>query len=214
MGQNYTKEYFISIIIIVMTILVVILFLLYIYYLSNLMSKECSTMEKKYGTVNGKIKSINPNDPKCGYTLKDYYIKTAYNCCSGGSYKNDFVNTCNLKNVLKQGVRCLDFEIYSINNKPVVASSTNSSFYIKETFNNVPFSDVMNIVVNYAFSGGTSPNPNDPILFHLRIKSNNLEMYKNLAKLFKEYRKFFLDPAYSYEYGGKNIGDMKLIFRQ
>jgi hypothetical protein len=211
MGQNYTKEYFISIIIIVMTILVVILFLLYVYYLSNLMSKECSTMEKKYGTVNGKIKSINPKDPKCGYTLKDYYIKTAYNCCSGGSYKNDFVNTCNLKNVLKQGVRCLDFEIYSINNKPVVASSTNSSFYIKETFNNVPFSDVMNIVVNYAFSGGTAPNPNDPILFHLRIKSNNLEMYKNLAKLFKEYRKFFLDPAYSYEYGGKNIGDVKLM---
>lgn len=166
---------------------------------------------KKYGTINGKIKSINSNDPKCGYTLKDYYIKTAYNCCSGGSYKNDFVNLCNLKSVLKQGVRVLDFEVYSINNKPVVATSTKSSYYIKETYNSVPFSDVMNIVVNYAFSGGTAPNPNDPILFHLRIKSTNLEMYKNLAKIFKQHRSFFLGPEYSYEYSGKNIGDVKLI---
>lgn len=210
-NPGFTKEHFISVIIIVMTISVIVLAILYFYYVKNLMPKECSIMEKKYGTINGKIKSINSNDPKCGYTLKDYYIKTAYNCCSGGSYKNDFVNLCNLKSVLKQGVRVLDFEVYSINNKPVVATSTKSSYYIKETYNSVPFSDVMNIVVNYAFSGGTAPNPNDPILFHLRIKSTNLEMYKNLAKIFKQNRSFFLGPEYSYEYSGKNIGDVKLI---
>ena len=180
-------------------------------YFYTLQERLCNNMNTLYGDLNGKIRSVDYNLEDYKYKLKDYYIKTAYNACSGGSYKNDFVNLCNLKAIIKQGVRCLDFEIYSINNKPVVASSTNSSFYIKETFNNVPFSDVMNIVVNYAFSGGTAPNPNDPILFHLRIKSNNLEMYKNLAKIFKEYRKFFLDPAYSYEYGGKNIGDVKLM---
>jgi len=205
------KEYIVTTIIIIMTITVIVLVLVYFYYIKNLMSQECSVMEKQYGTMNGNIKSINSNDPNCGYTLKDYYIKSAYNCCSGGSYKHDFVNLCNLKNVLKQGVRCLDFEIYSINNNPVVATSTDSSYYIKETYNSVPFSDVMNIVVNYAFSGGTAPNPNDPILFHLRIKSNNINMYQNLAKIFKEYRRFFLGPKYSYEYGGKNIGDVNLI---
>ena len=52
--------------------------------------------------------------------LYDYYIKTAYNACAGGSYKNDFVNICNLKAILKQGVRCLDFEIYSVDDKPPV----------------------------------------------------------------------------------------------
>ena len=209
-NPKYTKEYFISTVIIIMIIVTIVLVIVYYYYITSLMPKECSIMEKKYGTINGKIKSINAKDPKCGYTLKDYYIKTAYNCCSGGSYKHDFVNLCNLKNVLKQGVRGLDFEIYSINNKPVVATSTNSSYYIKETYNSVPFSDVMNIIVNYAFSGGTAPNPNDPILFHLRIKSNNIEMYKNLAKIFKENRRYFLGPEYSYEYSGKNIGDVKL----
>ena len=210
-NPKYMKEYFVSTIIIIMIIVTVVLAIVYFYYVKNLMPRECSIMENKYGTINGNIKSINLTDPNCGYTLKDYYIKSSYNCCSGGSYKHDFVNLCNLKNVLKQGVRCLDFEVYSINNIPVVATSTDPSFYIKETYNSVLFSDVMNIVVNYAFSGGTSPNPNDPIIFHLRIKSNNLEMYKNLAKIFKENRRFFLGPEYSYEYGGKNIGDVKLI---
>ena len=110
-NPKYMKEHFISIIIIIMIILTVVSVILYYYYITSLMPKECSIMEKKYGTINGKIKSINANDPKCGYTLKDYYIKTAYNCCSGGSYKHDFVNLCNLKNVLKQGVRALDFEV-------------------------------------------------------------------------------------------------------
>ena len=96
-NPNFMKEYFISTILIMMTILVVVLALVYFYYIKNLMPKECSVMENKYGTINGKIKSINLTDPKCGYTLKDYYIKSAYNCCSGGSYKHDFVNTCNLK---------------------------------------------------------------------------------------------------------------------
>lgn len=210
------------ILIICMIIVIVVLIIIYYFYQTTLSSKECSAMEKKYGTLNGNIKSINVNDPKCKYTLKDYYIKSAYNCCSGGSYKHDFVNTCNLKSVLKQGVRCLDFEIYSINNKPVVATSTvnvsttveptqNKSYYIKETYNSVPFSDVMNIIVNYAFSSGTAPNANDPILIHLRFKSNNLDMYNNMAKIFKEYRRYFLGPTFSYEYGGKNIGDVPLL---
>jgi hypothetical protein len=181
-NPNFMKEYFISTIIIMMTILVIVLALLYFYYVKNLMPKECSVMEKKYGTINGKIKSINSRDPKCGYTLKDYYIKSAYNCCSGGSYKHDFVNLCNLKNVLKQGVRGLDFEVYLVDGKPVVATSTQDSVYIKETFNSVNFADVMKTINSYAFSGGTCPNPTDPIIIHLRIKSNHQKTYSTKYK--------------------------------
>ena len=32
--------------------------------------------------------------------LGDYFIKTAYNCCCAGNYKNDFVNICALKNLV------------------------------------------------------------------------------------------------------------------
>ena len=53
------------------------------------------------------------------YRLRDFYIKTAYNCCASGSYSHDFVDMCALENCIKLGARCLDFEVYSFDNKPV-----------------------------------------------------------------------------------------------
>jgi hypothetical protein len=89
----------------------------------------------------------------------DYYIKTAYNACSGGAYRNSYVDISHLKTVIKQGVRCLDFEIYSIDNQPVVATSTSNDFFVKETFNYVPFggeNGVMDTINNHAFASGTA----------------------------------------------------------
>ena len=206
MNDNFSAT-----ILFVVLILLVICVLIYYFYIRNLLTSECSHMDTMYGSIDGYIKSLNSNDPNCQYTLKDYYIKSAYNCCSGGSYKNDYVSTCALKDLLKQGVRGLDFEIYSINDNPVVATSTEDSFYIKETYNYIAFSEVMNVIINYAFANGTAPNSKDPILFHLRIKSNNQSMYTNLAKIFKKYDSYFLGPEYSFENHGNNIGDKKVL---
>ena len=112
------------------TLMIILIAFLYYFYYSFLRSKECSTMNSIYGDLNGKIRSID-NSEQFNYTFKDYYIKTAYNCCSGGNYRNDYVDTCILKALLKQGVRGLDFEIFSIEDKPVVATSTSDSYYIK-----------------------------------------------------------------------------------
>ena len=60
--------------------------------------------------------------------VKNFFIKTAYNCCNAGGYKNNWVNICAMTYALKLGARCLDFEIYSIENMPVVASSINTNF--------------------------------------------------------------------------------------
>jgi hypothetical protein len=166
-------------------------------------------MDTIYGDLNGKIKSIDDSD-LFGYTFKDYYIKSAYNCCSGGNYKNDYVDTCVLKSLLKQGVRGLDFEIFSIDDQPVVASSTSDSYYVKETFNYVSFSDVMSIIRNYAFSTGSAPNSRDPIILHLRIKSANQAMYKNFATLLKSYDSILLGKEYDSEYYGQNFGNVEL----
>jgi hypothetical protein len=174
-------------------------------------SRNCATLDDMYSTINGKIKSLNASDPNCKHTLKDYYVKSAYNSCSIGSYKNTFVSICILKDLLKQGVRCLDFEVYSIDNQPIVSTSTEDSYYIKETYNYVPFADVMGIIVNYAFANSTAPNPNDPIILHLRIKSTNQHMYSNLAAIFKKYDNYFLGPDYSFENGGKNVGDVPIM---
>ena len=200
----------------VVTIMIIIIALIvYFYYTgtifsSGLRAKECSYMDTMYGTINGKLGSIDVNNAEYQYALRDYYIKSAYNACSGGKYKNDYVDTCVLKNLIKQGVRGLDFEIYSIDDQPVVATSTNDNYCVKETFNSVKFGDVMNIIRDYAFASSTAPNPFDPIILHLRIKTSNQEMYTNLAKILEGYNSILLDKQYSFEYYGKNLGTVKL----
>jgi hypothetical protein len=206
-----SDEQFQSYMILGLGLLIVVIFVFYILYLRKLPDKECDMMNTLYPSVNGNIRPISANDPDCSGNLFDYYVKTAYNACSGGSYKNDFVDICNLKAVLKQGVRCLDFEIYSIDNQPVVATSTVDSYFIKETFNSVDFGSVMSTINSYAFSGGTSPNPSDPIILHLRIKSNNQEMYTNLANVFKSYSSLVLGKDYSFENSGHNLGNVPLL---
>lgn len=197
---------FVSYFILAVILIIIIIMIIYYIYVSRLERSECNYMNQLYPTVNGNISSISPGDEDYKYNLYDYYIKTAYNACSGGTYKNDFVDICNLKAVLNQGVRCLDFEIYSIDNKPVVSTSTVADYYVKETYNYVTFADVMRVIQNYAFSTSTSPNPTDPILIHLRFKSNNQKMYSNLAEVFKSYDSIMLGKEYSYENEGHNIG--------
>ena len=49
--------------------------------------------------------NIRNNDISYNYKLKDFYIKTAYNACCSGKYKNDYVDICALKNCAKYGYR-------------------------------------------------------------------------------------------------------------
>ena len=197
----------------IMAIIFVLLIIMvgYIIYLTRLKNRECNYMNTLYPSVDGNLKPISSNDPDCSGNLYDYYIKTAYNACCGGSYKNDFVDICNLKAVIKQGVRCLDFEIYSVDNSPVVAASTVDDYYVKETFNTVSFGDVMTTIQGYAFSGGTCPNPTDPLIIHLRIKSTNQKMYTNLANIFKSYDSIMLGKNFSFENYGNNLGSQPLL---
>ena len=77
------------------------------------------------------------------YRLKDYFIKTAYNACCSGKIKNDYVDLCALENVKKYGVRALDFQLFSLNGNPIVASSTMNHNLYKESYNHLHLSDVM-----------------------------------------------------------------------
>ena len=203
------KESVVVVLLVSITLLFVLIAIIIYFYYSGLRSRQCKNMGNTYGDLNGKIKSIDDSD-LFNYAFRDYYIKSAYNCCSGGSYKNDFVDTCNLKYVLKQGVRGLDFEIFSIDDKPVVATSTSDSYYVKETFNYIYFGDVMNIIRDYAFATSTAPNALDPIIIHLRIKSTNQDMYKNFATLLKNYENILMPKDYGYEYYGQNFGTVDI----
>ena len=116
----------------------------------------CDTNDIRY-----KKESTNTTDGEdvyINYTLKDFYIKSAYNCCSTGSYKNCNVSLDMLKYVIRQGVRLLDFAIYSIDGQPIVATSSLKN-NTKTTYNYLYFSDVLDIIQNYAFSSSHSICP-------------------------------------------------------
>jgi hypothetical protein len=125
------NEDFISYFILALILIIVISYISYMIYLNSLESKECNYLSMLYPSIDGNIRSISPSNSDCSGNLYDYYIKTAFNACSGGSYQNDYVDVCILKSILKQGVRCLDFEIYNINNQPVVSSSTTNNYFVK-----------------------------------------------------------------------------------
>jgi hypothetical protein len=105
-----------------------------------------------------------------GKNLRDFYIKTAYNCCASGQFKSDFVSMCALQNAIKQGVRCLDFEIFCIDNIPSVGVSSIDMIGVKQSYNSLPVSQVLRELNNIAFSetAGVCPNPKDPLYISKR----------------------------------------------
>jgi hypothetical protein len=167
-------------------------------------------MNKLYNTFPS-IHTISVSNDDFSHNFRDYYIKTAYNCCSAGTVKNDFVNICALKNCIRQGVRCLDFEIFSVNNEPVIAVSSQNTFDVKESYNTVSFANAMSIVADYAFSGSTCPNPGDPLVLHFRIMSNNKPIYDAMANtLYSTLSRRLLGKNFSYENNGQNFGQTPL----
>ena len=190
-------------------ILVLILFLFYLGDKLTLNERNCNTLRDLY-TSYPKIKSIDYNSNDFDYNLRDFYIKASYNSCCSGDFKNDYVNVCALENVLKNGVRFLDFEIYSKNDMPVIGASSTNEYSYKETYNDLAFKTVMEKVKDIAFSS-ICPNPEDPILLHFRIKSEKTSICDVMAKdINHTFGQDHLDKLYSYEYRGKNLGEVKI----
>ena len=212
-GYNKLKGKEILFFSIAIIILLIFSSIYYIHSKINLNKANCVNLSKIYNT-SPKLNSVSDNPNFNKYYLRDFYIKTAYNCCCGGEFKNDYVNLCALSTCISQGVRCLDFEIYSIDDKPVVAASSVDDYTVKETYNSIDIKDVFNTIVNEAFSSGTCPNFNDPLILHFRIMSNNCKMYNNLANIISNMYSFnskTLGKKYSYEFkdsehGCKNLG--------
>ena len=116
--------------------------------------------------------------------VKNFFIKTAYNCCCVDGYKNNWVDECALRKCIYQGARCLDFEIYSYNDEPIIAASTANNNSIKETYNYMKFQDVLTIIKNENHSNKID-NHADPLFLHFRIMSDNINIYKKMATLIK-----------------------------
>ena len=192
-------------IIIAFLIIAFVLFIV-ISWIFNTLNKEeyaCKKLDSIYPVMNSYksnsylnnngqiIKKNDYNNSETGKTritiFKNYTIKSAYNCCCGDGYKNNFVKYCSLKKCIQQGARCLDFEIYSYNNEPIVAASTANNNSIKETYNYLELAEVFNILRAQVFDNNSSSSAtNDPMILHFRIMSANPKIYDKIGNLIKD----------------------------
>jgi len=178
----------------------------YVYYKTTLLPKSCRRLNgKKSAALNSSWITTASSDPSSQYLLRDYYIKTAYNCCSTGNFSNDYVNVCALQHAIRMGCRCLDFEVYGKNGKPIISTSLSDDKCIKETYNSVSFDEAMGAIASSAFSSNACPNPSDPLLLLFRIKTNDADVLNIMADTIKSNLSNYLMPDYSHEFRGKNI---------
>jgi hypothetical protein len=180
----------------------------YIYYKYTLLPKSCARLNKKKApALNSNWITTASSDPSSQFLLRDYYVKTAYNCCSTGNFSNDYVSTCALQNAIKMGCRCLDFEVYGYKGQPIISTSLSDDKCIKETYNSVPFDEAMSTVATNAFSTNSTvcPNPSDPLFLLFRIKTNDVDVLNSMAESISSNLKDRLMPEYNHEFGGKNI---------
>ena len=185
-----------------LTIVGVIIFSLFFWIYSTIQLKQqaCKNLEilyknENYNTMNlfsgpdnnnsgGKIKDVFPDEYKNKNKgiLRNFYVKSAFNCCCGDGYKNNFVNICALERAITEGYRFLDFEIYSFGDEPIVAASTANNNSIKETYNALKFQEVLKVLNEKVFNstngqGGVT----DPCFLHFRIMSENTKIFDKMA---------------------------------
>lgn len=173
------------------------------------MKHRCSS-----GTL-ASITGISKQDDRFNYRLRDFYIKSSYNSCSSGQFKNDWVDLCSLTNVILQGCRVIDLEIYMVDDKAVVATSDSTKFTEKGTYNSLLIDDVIKHLSENAISSSMTttncPNAYDPLFLHFRIKSDKLDVYNQIADALVKYLDSkLLGNEYSYENKGQNLGMVEI----
>ena len=128
--------------------------------------------------------------------LRQYYVKSSYNSCAAGDYNNDYVSLAALVNAIKNGCRFLDFEIYDVENEPVVAVSSSPNYNFKGSYNSIPLNEVFQTVNNTAFKSS------DPLFLQLRIKCSHVEIANKVAKLINDN---FIDKVMEVDYNYENM---------
>jgi hypothetical protein len=186
----------------VIIISLLLAFIIWIFHKIGLKDESCKNLDIIYTTPsnqsyfhtknNIKSDALEKFDNSYNSILINYYVKSSYNSCCGDGYKNNFVSLCALEKCIFNGCRFLDFEIYSYNNVPIVASSTANSNFIKETYNALLLSHVLKTITTDAFTpvNNTTKGTNchyDPLILNFRVMSSNVTMLDTMSDLFKEY---------------------------
>jgi hypothetical protein len=167
-------------------IIIVIVGCIYLLYKFKLKDNNCTRIQSYSPHISKSVQELFVN-----VLLKKVYVKTAYNCCCTGNFKNDYVDFCALINCNLQGVRALHFEIYSLNNKPIVSASINQIPKYKETYNQLDFLETMKKVNSIFVSNNITQAP---LFIILDIYTKNTPIYESIYNTLKD--TFSLDKLY------------------
>ena len=167
---------------ILIVILVIFIILVYASSQTTLQTKNCTNITKVFpttSTYNISLMDTMVMDPTIdSRKISELYIKTAYNCCCSGKFKNDYVDICALQNCANYGVRALDFQIYKLNGKPIISASTVNEIQYKEIYNYLDFNETM-LQVNKMFIT-TSTNNTEPLFLIFRVYSKVKDTYDQM----------------------------------
>jgi hypothetical protein len=189
---------------ITLSIIIFIVLLLFSWVANrlSLKTRSCNKLNIYWPSLTNTTYFLNPTTRTTGAIVKqnsgfgidtsnnkliNYHVKSAYNCCCGDGYKNNFVALCALEKCIANGCRFLDFEIYSYNNVPIVAASTANSNYIKETYNSLLLEEVLLTIKEKAFNLTSTNCANDPLILNFRVMSTNLVMLKKMGEIIENY---------------------------
>jgi hypothetical protein len=171
-----TDDMNITRIIYVLVFLIVISICIYSIVQLSIQKTNCSRITA-YKITNTPSNMGSAFDDK---TLLEVYVKTAYNCCCSGDFRNDYVDNCALLRCNDWGVRALHFDIYSLNNRPVISTSTVKGNMYKELYNNLDMFETMDIVKTKFM------NISDPLFLIFSVKSNLPSTYESMYAILLE----------------------------
>ena len=153
-------------------ICILIYLLLYTGFSVSKQKQNCKNIRKN------RMQIAITSSPIADNTLiSDLNIKTAYNCCCSGGFKNDYVDKCALINCAKYGVRALDFQIFKLNGYPIISASSVNRIKYKEMYNSLPFNDTMIHVKKTFLNDNTLVNRTEPLFLIFRIYSKSKDTY-------------------------------------
>jgi hypothetical protein len=197
-------------------IVIILILISYIYVKLNLKSANCKIINGYSQNVPTQfsqlsiVTSTKPNKAMFDVSLNRVFVKTAYNCCCTGNFKNDYVSLCALDNCFNQGVRALHFEIYSLNNKAIIATSSSNiaQTKYKEMYNQLDFYNT----IKYIKTKFTTDN-DDPLFLILEINSDIYNTYSSVYNTIYEF--FGLNTVDGnqimfFDYSSGNFGNVKL----
>lgn len=144
--------------------------------------------------------------------LCDVSILSSYNTCLNNNQMLTYVSENVLKQVIKSGVRFLEFNVFSskfgVGGEPVISNGFKRGEW-KLTINTVPFENAVAIIAENAFKvlseDGGAPNVNDPIFISLNLSTGyNVYCLDKIADIILDYfSERLLDPKYAYQFSNE-----------